>query len=118
MMKKIESTKIKNLFISIICTLITIGLILLIIFSDPEIKNFTVQQFSNSQLTVDGKYEDQETGDTYLILKDLDNNFTVTIKNSIYYDSYQTADTIVANRYATIHEDGTEEIVYYFSEQK
>ena len=112
------SPKLKNFIISIFTTLITIGLILIVIFSDRNVKNFTVQQFSNSKLTVDGKYENPETGDTYLILKDLDNDFIVTIRNSVYYDSYQTADVIIANRYATIHQDGTEEVIYYFSEQK
>lgn len=112
------SPKLKNFIISIFTTLITIALILLVIFSDSTLKRFTVQQFSNSKLTVEGKYEDQDTGDTYLILKDLDNDFTVTIRNSVYYDSYQTSDEIIANRYAMIHQDGTEEVVYYFSEQK
>ncbi len=115
---KEKSPKLKNFIISIFTTLITVGLILLIIFSDPKVKNFTVQQFSNSTLTVEGKYIDQDTGDTYLILKDLDNDFTITIRNSVYYESYQTSDEIVANRYAMIHQDGTEEVVYYFTEKK
>lgn len=117
-MKSEVSPKLKNFIISIFTTLITILLILIVIFYDPNVKNFTVQKFSNSTLTVDGKYVDQDTGDTYLILKDLDNDFTVTIRNSVYYDSYQTSDEIIANRYAMIHDDGTEEVVYYFTEQK
>ena len=107
----------KNTAISILTTLITVGLIVIVICYNPEVKDRAVQKFSNSKLIVTEKYTDEE-GNTYLILNDESNEFTVTIRNSSNYDNYQTSDVINANRYVMIHDDGDEEVVYYFSEKQ
>ena len=108
--------KHKTLFTSILTTSIMVILIYLVIIHDPNVKTRTTNHFANSDLVIEDMYEDG--GDNYLVLSDSKNGFTVTIKNSAHYDKYQIGETIDANRYVAVHEDGTEEIIYYFSEKK
>ena len=63
-------------------------------------------------------YKYDQGKNTYLVLKDCRNNFSVIVQNSAYYDVYSEGQYINANRYVMIHKDGTEEIVYYFTERK
>ena len=108
--------KHKNQFATILSASITVLLIFLVIIHDPAIKTRTSNHFTNSNLTVLDMYTDGD--DTYMILEDKENDFTVTIKNSIRYDSYQIGQTINANRYITVHEDGKEEVIYFFTDKK
>lgn len=108
--------KHKNHFVTILSASITVLLIFLVIIHDPAIKSRTTDHFTNSNLTVLDMYTDGD--DTYMILEDKENDFTVTIKNSIRYDSYQVGQTINANRYITVHEDGKEEVIYFFTDKK
>ena len=108
--------KHKTTLTSILTTIIIFSLIYFVIVYNPDARNHTVEQFSNSSLIVDNMYE--EDGNTYLVLRDDHNEFVVTIMNSTYYNKYNVGDSINANRYVTVHQDGTEEIIYYFSEKK
>ena len=108
--------KHKQTITNIITSIIIFILIIFVIAYNPDVKSHTVEQFTNSILVVDNMYTDAE--DSYLVLRDDKNDFIVTIKNSVYYDKYEIGDHINANRYVTVHQDGTEEIIYYFTERK
>jgi hypothetical protein len=111
-----KSQSNKNLIISILGSIITVILIFMVIMYQPDIKHYTVESFTNSTLKVENKYD--QAGITYLVLKDEVNNFSVIIQNSVYYDAYSVDQIINANRYVMLHSDGTEEIIYYFTERK
>jgi hypothetical protein len=100
---------------SIVASVIIIILIYLVVIYDPVAKEKTLERFMNSDLVVEDMYQENEN--TYLVLKDSENDFTVTVKNSTYYDNYSIGQTITANRYIMVHEDGTEELIYYFSDK-
>ena len=100
---------------SIIASVIIILLIYLVIIYDPGVKERTLERFMNSDLVVEDMYQENE--DTYLVLADSENDFTVTIKNSSYYNNYKVGEVINANRYIMVHDDGTEELIYYFSDR-
>ena len=100
---------------SIIASVVIILLIYLVVIYDPGVKERTLERFMNSDLVVEDMYQENE--DTYLVLKDSENDFTVTVKNSAYYSNYSIGQTINANRYIMVHEDGTEELIYYFSDK-
>lgn len=102
---------------SVLATLIIMLLIYLVIIFEPNVKQHTIERFTNSNLVVDNKYTDNDGKDNYIVLRDDENDFVVTIKNSAYYDSYTIGDTINANRYVMVHQDGEEELIYYFSEK-
>lgn len=108
-------SKYKNQIVTILGAGITAVLIFMIVIHDPTIKNRTADHFTNSDLVVSDMYEDG--ADTYMILTDEKNDFKVTIKNSTRYETYHIGQTINANRYITVHEDGKEEIIYFFTEK-